>query len=63
MKHNLKNRPTLEKELSELPTFRVLEEWFRGFEAELREKYREHKEVGSIGANIIAEVYKEILGE
>lgn len=33
------------------------------FEAELREKYKEHKEVGSIGADIIAEVYKEILGD
>ena len=55
LKYNLKNRPRNDAQCE-------YEEWFEGFEKELREKYREHKEVGSIGANIIAEVYKEILG-
>ena len=38
-------------------------EWKKRFEKELRERMKQYAEEGSIGGDIIAQEYKEILGE
>lgn len=38
-------------------------DWAVAFEAELRERMKQYEEEGSIGGDIIAQEYKEILGE
>jgi len=42
MKYNLKNRPSFGEEYS---FFSAFEAWFEGFERELREHYKEYKEL------------------
>ena len=69
MKFNLKTAPKIMKKydpITDLDIYNLIVDmgiWLQGFEKELREKIKEHKDIGSIGADIIASELEEILGE